>query len=255
MEKKIGKMRNAERIFYIINLILNANRGMKFSDILVESGLPKSSLHLLLKELTDLKILYYDENKQSYFIGMSLMQLSFKCISKVDFLKVINSACNALSNTLNETVHAAILSNTNITYIGKHESVDKISIVSNFGVSLPAHATGVGKALLSQYTDEELKEAYKGKVLEKFTPNTISTFEQLQNEIIKVKSKGYATEYGEISLLAGCISVPVKQNNKIVAAISITVPITKLNDSYKEKLLALLFETVEEVELALSFLS
>lgn len=252
LNETVKQMRSTERVFYIINLILSNNRAMKFSEILLESGLPKSSLHLLLKELLDIKILYYDENNQTYSIGMNFMELSFKTISQVDFLKVINTACSVLSTTINETVHAAILSNTNITYISKHEAFRKISIVNNSGVSLPAHATGVGKALLSGYTEGELKKAYKGKILEKYTPNTIDTLEELYKEISEVKKNGYSTEYGEISLLAGCISVPVRQNNKVIAAISITIPISKFTESYKEELLTLLFGAVRKVESALT---
>lgn len=246
MENKI-KTKNSERIFLIIELITNQN-GIKFVDIQKALCLPKSSLFVLLNELVEIGILDYDNVSKNYSIGFNFIQLSYKCISNIDFYKIIDTACLKLSNILNETVHAAILTSTDITYISKHEGKDKVSIINNIGMTLPAHVTSIGKALLSGYTDDEIRVIYKNKVLNKFTPNSISSLDELIDEVNKIREKGYATEYGEVSLLAACVSVPIRQNNRVVAAISATVPISKLNDDYRNLIFKLLDESRQKIE-------
>ena len=244
--------RNAERIFYIIEMLLK-NKKMKFAEIQKISDIPKSSLFGLLNELVALGILIFDDEKKCYDIGYNFIQLSYKCISNVDFLKTIDAECLKLSSSINETVHAAVLSGTDITYISKHEGRERVSIINSLGMTLPAHATAIGKSLLSKYSNDELEKLYKNKELAQYTPNTITDVSKLICEVSKVRELGYSTEGGEISLLAGCVSVPIKQNGDIIAAISATVTVTKLNEEYKEYLLNQLNNSKEKIEFLINF--
>jgi|SRR5690625_3508610 len=239
--------RNSDRIFFILEMLLE-NRSMRFSEIHKESGIPKSSLHGLMNELVELKVVYYDSVTKLYSIGFNFIQLSYKCISNIDILKVIDAACLKLSRTIGETVHAAILTGTDITYISKHEGEDKVSIINNIGMTLPAHATAIGKVLLSGYSNEELKELYKNKDLRHFTPNTIVSLDKLIEDISKVRERGYAKEQGEVSLLAWCIGVPVRQNDRIVTSISVTLPMSKHNEEYEGYIIEQLNKAKDELE-------
>lgn len=246
--KKNGELkRSSERIFFLINLIIE-HKSMKFSEIQNLSKIPKSSLYGLMNDLVDLQIFSYDKNTKSYSMGPKFVQLSYKCIANFDLLNTIDDACAKLSNTIGETVHAGMLSNTDVTYISKHEGENKISIINNKGMTLPAHASAVGKALLSGYSDEELRQLYQGKELQRFTPNTITSIDKLIEEISKVRKLGYSKEYGEISLLAACVGIPIIQNKKVITAISVTVPISKFTEEYQEYILNLLKETKYELE-------
>ena len=179
--------------------------------------------------------------------------MSYKCISNVDFLKTIDAECLKLSSSINETVHAAVLSGTDITYISKHEGRERVSIINSLGMTLPAHATAIGKSLLSKYSSDELEKLYKNRELTQYTPNTITDVSKLICEVSKVREIGYSTESGEISLLAGCVSVPIKQNGDTIAAISATVTVTKLNEEYKEYLLNQLNNSKEKIEFLINF--
>ncbi len=247
VEMSRGLKRNSERIFYILDL-LSENKNMKFSEIQKMSGIPKSSLHGIMNELVDLKAADYDDVHKVYSLGFNFIQLSYKCIASIDILNVIDAACVKLSRKVGETVHAAILVNTDITYISKHEGSDKVSIVNNIGMTLPAHATAIGKSLLSGYSDDELRQLYEGKFIQQFTPNTIATVDELVEEISKVRERGYSKEYGEVSLMAACIGVPIMDKDNIVTSISITVPISKFDDTYQSLILNSLMETKDELE-------
>lgn len=247
MEVNQELKRNSERVFYIVDLILT-HKNIRFSDIQKISGIPKSSLHVLINELVDIEAVNYDNITKMYSIGFNFMQLSFKCISNMDLLKIIDAACLELSKVVKETVHAAILVNTEITYICKHEGYDKVSIINNIGMTLPAHATAIGKSLLSGYSEEEIIKLYEGKELQRYTPNTITTIDKLIEEIDITRERGYSSEHGEVSLLAACIGVPIRQNNEIIASISVTVPVSKFNEEYQKYILDSLRETKQKLE-------
>lgn len=251
MDKNEEVLKGSARIFYIIDLILD-NQTMRFSEIQKTSGIPKSSLHNLMNELVDLKVLYYDPLSKMYSVGFNFIQLGYKCVSSIDLFKVIDAACLGLASSVGETVHAAILVDTNITYISKHEHGGNISIVNNIGMTLPAHATAIGKSLLSGFSNEELKGMYHNKTLDQFTPNTITSVDKLLEEIDKVRERGYSMETGEISLLAACIGVPILKDNKILTSISITFPILKLNPQYEDHIINSLRSAKKNLEALLN---
>jgi len=59
--------------FKIIELVVDYQaEGLSFTQILKESGLPRSSAHRLLKELTGLNILTYEAETKTYRGGFSL---------------------------------------------------------------------------------------------------------------------------------------------------------------------------------------
>lgn len=251
MDKSKEVLKGSARIFYIIDLILD-NQNMRFSEIQRTSGIPKSSLHSLINELVDLKVLYHDPFSKTYSVGFNFIQLGYKCVSSIDLFKVIDAACLKLASTVKETVHAAILVDTNITYISKHEYGGNISIVNNIGMTLPAHATAIGKSLLSGYSNEELKKMYKDEKLDQFTPNTITSVDRLLEEVDKVRERGYSTEVGEISLLASCVGIPILKDNKIITSISITFPVAKLNPEYQNYIIDSLKLAKTELETLLN---
>lgn len=247
MKKNKELKKSSERIFFLMDLIIK-HKSMRFSEIQNLSGIPKSSLYGLMNELIDLQVVSYDKSTKNYSIGPEFIQLCYKCIANIDLLDTIDVACAKLSNTIGGTVHAGMLSNTDVTYISKHEGEDKISIINNKGMTLPAHATAVGKALLSGYSDEELRQLYHGKELQQYTPNTITSIDKLIEEISEVRKLGYSKEHGEISLLAACVGIPIIQNKKVITAISVTIPISKFTEEYQQYIVNLLKETKSELE-------
>ncbi|POT56890.1 hypothetical protein C3432_16035 [Citrobacter amalonaticus] len=94
----------------------------------------------------------------------------------------------------------------------------------HIGNHLPAHCTAVGKVLLSQYSDEDIRQLYGEMPLEKMTVDSISTLPMLLAELREVRQQGYAIEQREANERAACIALPIFSSaGKMVAAFSVTV--------------------------------
>ncbi|NMP25037.1 IclR family transcriptional regulator [Sulfobacillus harzensis] len=143
-----------------------------------------------------------------------------------------------LSSELGETVQMAILDGTDIVYIAKSESQRPVQLVSSVGSRLPAHATGLGKALLACLSAERLEELYGNtESLAVLSPNTIRTFDALRHDLQSIRARGYAIDAGECTPGLFCIATPILGvDHKALAAISVSVPESRFVEADRSKL-------------------
>ena len=99
-----------------------------------------------------------------------------------------------------------------------------MSVVATIGYRIPAHATAIGKVLLSTLPAEELKARLGGVQLERYTENTITDFKSLVAELGRVAEQGFAVDDQEIIPGGICVAAPIiDKTNKTVAALSVTM--------------------------------
>jgi IclR family KDG regulon transcriptional repressor len=134
-----------------------------------------------------------------------------------------------------------------VLYVAKVDSDDPIRIISYVGKRLPAYCTALGKALLCQKNIKELKKLYPDG-LKKYTPNTITDFEVLADQLKEIKQTMIATENGEVNEQSDCISVPLFKGDDILAAISVSVPSFRMTEEKTELIKSMLLETKTKIE-------
>jgi len=212
--------------FKIIELVLeNQADGLSFTQILQKSGLPRSSSHRLLKELTTLNILSYETETKTYRGGFSLARFGAQVISNFDVRKNSRPALKALHDTLGYVVTLSICGEDNGIYIDKIEANDLgFRLHSEIGKSFPLHCTAMGKVHLA-FGADSLRSTILKSNLEPFTEHTITTPATLTEELNRVRLQGYAIDNEEISRGLTCIAAPIYGlSGDVIAALSLTTP-------------------------------
>lgn len=234
-----------QRIFETLDLVISAKEGASFSSLQSELGIPKSSMHSILKELCHQDILYYNPQTKTYIIGGAFVQLSARCMAQVNFVREINLAARNLSLSAKLTVSASVLRQKQVVYIAEHlERAGSRTI--NVGLSFPAHTTSMGKVLLSSLSDQEIRSLYENHQFEQYTEHTIKNIEELFAAIYQVRQQGYANDLGEFAPTMGCTAVPILLGGKAIAAMSITTNIGLLTEDVIQTHLQLLRKAAAE---------
>ena len=135
----------------------------------------------------------------------------------------ITSIMQEIVRRCGETTHFGILDGGNVLYLAKVDSTEPIRMHAAIGKRLPAYGTGVGKALLADCTMEELHRLYP-EGLQALTAHTITDFDELFRQLQEVKKSSMAYECEESNELIRCVAKPIYKNNRIAAAISVSVP-------------------------------
>ena len=74
---------------------------------------------------------------------------------------------------------------------------------------MPAHATGLGKALLAQLDDQVIHALFPNEQLHQLTVNTIATRTKLLEEIVRIRQQGYAFDLQEGVMGFNCVAAPI----------------------------------------------
>jgi DNA-binding IclR family transcriptional regulator len=211
--------------FRIVESITATKSGMTFSQIVAATGLPKASVHRLLKELVELSALTFDDTSRRYAGGLLLAGLGASVTANYDVRQIARPHLEALHEITGSVATLGIRDGEKGIYIDKIEPASLvIRLHSEIGKSFPLHCTAMGKVLLS-YADEAVVRRLLNRKLEAHTANTITDPKQLREELEQVRNRGFAIDDEEITRGVVCVAAPIFGiDGRIAGAMSCTVP-------------------------------
>lgn len=218
-------IKSASRVLDLIEYIVNVSKPPTFMVLREALQIPKSSLSYLLQDLINRNYLHFDSDMKVYYPGIKLIQIGATCINNADLSREIRLEAKKLSELLETTTHAAILDGRFVIYIAKCPGPKDLSAVTSIGFKIPAHATAVGKILLSQLTETDLTSRLAHADFERYTENTIISREKLLEDLRLSAQRGYAIDNQEIIPGGLCIAAPIYDKTQhAIAALSATIP-------------------------------
>jgi IclR family acetate operon transcriptional repressor len=114
------------------------------------------------------------------------------------------------------------------------------------GRRLLPHGTGVGKAMLSQMPQHEVRDLLKRTGMPAYTPNTFRDPDLLLMHLAEIANRGYAIDESEQEVGVRCIAVPVK-GTPSPAAVSISGPEGRLTDDIVQKVAPIVQRVAEAI--------
>lgn len=206
----------------IIDLIARAAVPMRFSDIMVETGEPRGTLHRRLRQMLEEQLVEVGRDGR-YRLGLRLMNFASRAWATNDMRIVARPHLEMLQKKVGETVHFGLLSGNHIAYLDKVEAIQSVRMYSAVGALSPVYCTGIGKAALSLLEEAVLKEIVAEVRFKRYTERTLSGPEELLADIERARQAGFAYDLEEHEEGICCIAVGIAADSRI-AGISITAP-------------------------------
>lgn len=245
MEVKNHRM--LEKALQMLEYISNQSDGVSLPELCQKLQMPKSSAYNLLMTFVNMGYVKRS-NSNRFVIGLKTFEIGSNFLENNDFSLYSRDVLSKLANQVNETAHLAILDGTDVLYLSKCEGSAMPRMSSDIGKRLPAHATALGKVLLSNKTNQELRALYGLGDLKRLTPNTIVKLEPLLKQLDDIRKSGFAYEKEESTFGIQCIAVPVREpSGGICLGLSLSVPIAKTEQEL-ESMKAPLLEAKSQLE-------
>lgn len=184
------------------------------------TGLPKSTVHRLACELVRLGML--ERFQDEFRPGMRLFELGQLAPRQRDLREAALPFMTDLRDATRETVHLAVLDDREVVYIEILHSNVAPPLPSRVGGRLPAHSTGVGKALLA-FSGPETLARILAEPLARRTARTIVMPGRLRAELQAIHSRGVAYDREEAAEGVICAACPVfAGDGQVVAGLSVS---------------------------------
>jgi DNA-binding IclR family transcriptional regulator len=217
-------------------------------------GLAKSTVHRLATTLVAYDILEQNRESGKYRLGLALFELGTLVRRKMDVASESRQQMSALLEMTGETVQLAVLDHLSVLYIRILESRQSVRMSSTVGARAPAYCTSVGKALLAFQSPEVVRQVIDNG-LRRFTPNTITTTEALQEDLASVRAKGCAIDDEESEVGLRCVAAPIRDHTgHVVAALSVSAPIQRMTKKAMQTTVPTVIAAAEAISRRLGYL-
>jgi DNA-binding IclR family transcriptional regulator len=168
-----------------------------------------------------------------YRLGARLLALAGRVQRATDLREIARPVMEKLRDEIGESVNLTVREGNEVVYIERAIPNRMMRVEQVIGSRAPLHVTAVGKLFLSEGGDDAVRAYARATRLPAYTVNTFSQSKRLQQEILRVRERGYALDNEEAELGVGCIGAPVRDaQGTMVAGLSISAPRERRRDAW-----------------------
>ncbi len=187
-------------------------------------GLHKSTASRLLATLQRRGLVEQDEETGKYRLGLVVIRLAERAEKTLDLRTLARPDLERLARSTRETVGLAILDGDRCLTVAQVDGPNMVACADWTGRSTSLHCVAGGKVLLASMPERDIMRLVK-KGLQACTERTITTLEQLLEELARVRRRGFATAFSEWEPGQNAIAAPVHDaRGRVVAAVVIWGP-------------------------------
>jgi len=201
-----------DRALRVLTFLGTRPRGASLLEISMSTSIPKPSLHRTLAAMRDRGYASQPEPGGPYLLGPAMLEAAFTFHAGLDLRRLLHPLAAQVRDHFRQTCHVVVLDGAQVTYIDKVEADIGVRITSVIGGRNPAHATGVGKALLADALPDA--GAVRGWVAEhgplaQRTSHTLTTAPELARALDEVRVRGWALDDQESEDGLACVAARV----------------------------------------------
>lgn len=213
------------------------------------TGLSKSTAHRLLASLGYKQLVVQDASNGVYLLGPGCFSLVDAVIRGLGGLGVLaRPILTRLWDYTEETITLHVRVGTQRICAEEVVSPQPVRYTAGIGEATPIHSGSAGKLLLAFTEQEEREDLLDHLTLGALTDATITDRAALDEEIEKIRRRGFAESRGERVAGAAALSAPVfGADGRILAALSILGPDNRLTDVRRRELRPTIIDAAQEV--------
>ncbi len=228
----INSLEKATRILEI----LAASDALSVSEIARKLGMHRSGTHRFLATLRSLGFLEQTEDG-SYRLSFKLFELGMAVANRLEIRKIVHPFLIDLRARHGETASLAILDGLDIIHIDKAESPHLLRMDLSVGSRIPSYYSALGKVILANLSESEVRRLFRGVKIEPRTPKTITDLPGLMGILGEIRKSGYYINNEEYELGIRGIAVPLfDYTRNCVAAIGFAGPTQRVTDQKLEEM-------------------
>ncbi|MBU3062854.1 IclR family transcriptional regulator [Nocardia sp. NEAU-G5] len=211
-----------ERMTLILDAFDAATPTLTLLEIVERTGLPRSTVHRILDQMIRLRWLAHTSG--GYRLGMRTLELGGLTADHNEIRDTVSPLLHELAQRTGMVGHLAVLDGREVVYLDKVGGRFAAGLPTRLGGRMPAHATGLGKAMLAALEPPIAEAAFRTR-LPRLTPRTFCEPEVLQRELAQIRLRqGVAIDREEAMPGIACVAAPLRGRGAATAALSLSGP-------------------------------
>ena len=195
-----------------------------------DMDLPRASVFRMLHTLERAGYVERVDDSASYRLGLGVLRLGFEVLASMELTEIGHPVITRLRDRTRCSAHLVVRDGREVVFIAKAPGESALFQSVQVGARLPAHATVLGRLLLSDLGTPELERLYPEATLQRFTEHTPRTLAELSRLIAADRKRGWAISEGGFETGISTIAAPVvAARGQVTAVVSVTVPAQRID--------------------------
>jgi DNA-binding IclR family transcriptional regulator len=229
----------------LLEMLAAAPQPLTLNELNESTALPKSTLVRLLAVLSEMEYVVRIDERPSYRLGHKVQRLASSYVSTLDLTVVAETYLKPVARSTGQTANLGVLDGNQVLHICVAEPDRPLRFTAALGARDHTYCTGLGKVLLSELPDEQLRRTLPAEPFEAFTDGTITSVADLLRDLKKTVRRGYALDDNERSTGLRCVAVPVRIGGECLAAVSVSGPAGEFTPARTHEYVAALDEVAK----------
>ncbi|AWL97211.1 MULTISPECIES: IclR family transcriptional regulator [Bradyrhizobium] len=247
-----GGVQSVDRALSILETLAEDDEGYRLSDLAVRTGLSASTVHRLLATLESRRFVQFDRTQSKWHVGSRAFTVGASFARRRNFSAQAIPYLRKLRDLTRETANLAVVDDEFIIVLTRMESREIMRSLTLVGGRVPMVTSGVGKAVLATYSDEDVGAVIRHHGMPRLTEKSIVRPSDLFKELEKIRKQGFALDDEEACMGLRCIAAVVYNDcAEPLAAISVSGMTSRLTDDRLPEIGQIVREVAGELTVAL----
>jgi DNA-binding IclR family transcriptional regulator len=206
------------------------DRDANVSSLARAAGLPRATALRIIQTLEQEGFLLRNPGEDRVLLGPELLRLARNTDEQLLLREVSRPIIGELVATIRETVTLSVVAaDGGLDLVYEADAPHQLRPQSWVGQRFPLHASASGKILLASQDDDRLNRMVT-EPLERFTPATITTVEELRSELAHVREVRYAFVIDEEEEGLSAVAAGIHgQTGELLGVLTVAGPTQRLN--------------------------
>lgn len=248
------KVQSLDRTFNILELLAREPNGLTLAEIADKVNLPRSTAFRLLAVLLQREYARKTSDTNRYRLGPGFIELSSNYLNNLELKTESAPFMRELASTLGTIVFLARRQGAMMVYIDKQDQFTSLRKYAIIGEQRPIYCTALGKALILDMSDEEIRALLSNIHFQSFGPHTHTTIESLLEDLHRSKTRGWAHDDEEAEPGVNCVAAPIRDyRGQIISSISTSWVLESRQELEPGKVAALVMKAARAISAAMGF--
>lgn len=236
-----------DRAMGILKVVAGGN-GLSLTEIAEETAQSPATAYRALLTMQKHGVVEFDTGGQLWRIGVEAFRIGSAFLGRSSIVEQARPGMQEIMATTGETANLAIVDRGEVVFVSQVETHEPIRAFFRPGTRGPVHASGIGKALLAFFPDERVERLFGKREFEAYTEKTIVTRNALEEELARIRERGWAVDDEERTLGMRCIAAPIfNAHGEAVAGLSVSGPSVRVTPARDAEFGALVKKTADAV--------
>lgn len=208
---------------------LSEAQGKTLTGLATDLGQSPATIYRVLVTLEGRGLVEFDATEQVWHIGSQAFIIGSRFLKRTSLVDRARPIMRNLMENTGETANLGIEQNGHVLFVSQVETHASIRAFFPPGTLSRLHASGIGKALLSEMDPGRVDKFLSDAPFEQFTAFTLTQPHLLLEDLAQTRARGYAIDGEERNLGMRCIAAPVFDvHGEAVAGISVSGPTSRV---------------------------